>query len=109
MTANELAPFIVFVGLAFLTISAAVGAYVSSQRRDEKVRKRSRWIAASVWTLIAVVATGLFAIPVLDDFRAPAEPFREALLGTMVVWAICFCLWVIAVRRTLHALRKAKS
>jgi hypothetical protein len=110
MTGKDLAPFIVFVGVAFVVVTGAVGAYVwSSMRGDERDRKRASWIAAAVWTLVAVMATLLFAIPLLDDLRIPGAPFREALLGTIIVGAICLCLWVMSVKRTLYALRKAKS
>ncbi len=110
MTANELTPFIIFVTLALAVVTAAVGAYVlSSQRRGEAARRFASWLAAGAWTFIALIATLVFAVPVLDDVRIPGAPFRQMLLGTIVAGAVCFSLWFVAVRRTMCALRKPKS
>jgi len=104
------APLIIFLSVIFVLIGAAVGAYVlSSKRSHETVRRRASWVAALVSALIASIATIGYAIPVLEDFRIPGVPFKEALLGTIIVWAICLGAWVIAVRCTISALGQGSS
>ena len=105
---EDLTPaFFVFSSIALLLITLAVRAYVlSSKKSSEEVRTRAYWIAATVSGLVALFGTVVYAIPVLGDFNFPEVRFRDALIGSLVVWGICLCAWVIAVRCVIFALRR---
>src|SRR5436853_6905933 len=100
-------PLIVFVSVVVVIVSTAVVAYVLS-RRGGIVRTHATWAAAAVWILIAFVATvrttcfGRFS-----DTRGLR--YKQLALDSIVLGAICFPLWFIAVRRTFQRLTKAKS
>jgi hypothetical protein len=59
--------------------------------------------------LVALFATMHFGVPALEDFKNPSVPFRDGLIGTAIVWAICLCAWVVAVRCIVFALRRYES
>jgi hypothetical protein len=94
--------------LVFLT--ATVCVYLIAWRgRRAWIRKGASLIFASISAVVGFVGTAGYAIPALDDFRNPAVPFAEALLGNLFLWAICASAWIIAVRCVLFALRKDRS
>ena len=104
---EDQAPLVIFVVILVVLVSAVVLAYVqSSKTRNESVRRRASWIAAFVSGVVALFATLAFAIPVLDDLHNPRVGFRTALLGAIIVWTVCLCVWGIAVRCIFFALRK---
>ena len=107
MSAKELLPLIGFVSVVVVIVSTAVAAYVLS-RRGGIVRSHGSWTAAAVWILIALVATIWFGQFVLLDFQIPGTSSKQLALESMVLSAICFPLWFLAVRRTFQALAKAK-
>jgi hypothetical protein len=98
----------IFLSVVFILLLLAVAAYffLSSKRTLEPTRRRARWAAALVSTLVALFATMHFAIPCLEDFRNPGVPFRDALLGTAVVSSVCLSAWVVAIRCVVFALRR---
>jgi protein-S-isoprenylcysteine O-methyltransferase Ste14 len=104
---EDLTPaFFVFSSFALLLIALAVRAYVlSSKKSSEQVRRRAYWIAAMVSGLVALFGTVVYAIPVLGDFNIPEVRFQDALIGALIVWGICGCAWVVAVRCVISALR----
>jgi hypothetical protein len=105
--ADEGPPLIIFLSAIVILLILAVAAYffLSSKKTHEPTRRRARWAAALVSTLVALFATMHFAIPCLDDFKNPDVPFRVALIGTAIVWAICLCAWRVAMRCIVSALR----
>jgi cytochrome bd-type quinol oxidase subunit 2 len=108
LSLDDLTPgFFIFLSVALLLAVAAVGAFVlSSHKRRETTRKRALWTAAVASALVAFFATSGFAIPALEDFHNPGVRFRDALIGNLIVWAICSSAWVIAVRCIIFASRK---
>jgi len=101
------ARLIIFLSIVFALVSATVAAYfLSSEKTRRPVRRLASWIAAVISTLVALVATIAFAIPVLEDLRNPNVQFRGAMLGAAIVWAICLCAWVIATRCIIFAVRR---
>jgi uncharacterized MnhB-related membrane protein len=107
MTAEELVPLVIFATVAFLLVTGLIVAYfLFSHTRRNAVRRRASWIAAVSSGIVALFATLHFAIPALEDFRNPDVSFREALLGTSVVWAICICAWAVVAKCVTRALRK---
>lgn len=105
---EDLTPaFFVFSTIALLLIALAVRAYVLSSRKNtEEVRTRGFWIAATISGLVALFGTVVYAIPVLGDFSIPEVRFRDALIGVLIVWAICLCACVVTVRCVIFALRR---
>jgi cytochrome bd-type quinol oxidase subunit 2 len=104
---QEQAPLVIFIGIVLVLASAVVLAYFqSSKTRPERVRRRASWIAAFASGIVAFFATMGVAIPILDDFRNPSVGFRSALIGAVIAWVICLCVWGITVRCILTALRK---
>jgi hypothetical protein len=105
---EDVAPLIIFLSILFTLLGTAVASYflLSSKKASESWRRTASWVAAAVSTLVALAVTMAFGIPILTDFRVPGVPFREALLGATVVWAICLCAWVIAMRCVVFALRQ---
>lgn len=94
--------------LVLLTVT--VCAYLVAWRgRHSSVRRGASLIFASISALVGFVRTAGYAIPALDDLHNDAVPFGEAVLGNIVMWAICASAWVIAVRCALFALRKNSS
>jgi uncharacterized membrane protein (GlpM family) len=107
---EDQASLTIFLSIIFVLIGTAVGAYfVSSKRRNDTARRRALWVVAMVSALVAFVGTIYFAIPLLEDFRIPGEPFRDALVASVIAWAICLGAWVIAVRCVISALRNGSS
>jgi hypothetical protein len=107
VTFQDLLPLIVFLSTGLVLVSAAVGAYfLSSPRMRKPVRIFASWVAAVVSALLAVVVTLAFAIPVLEDLHNPEVPGRTAVMGALIVWAICLATWAIAIRRIVSALRR---
>ncbi|MCU1243905.1 MAG: hypothetical protein JWO71_4631 [Candidatus Acidoferrum typicum] len=104
---EDKAPLVIFIGIVLVLISAVAVAYVQSSRtKRASVRRRASWIAASASGVVAFFATVAFAIPVLEDLHNPHVSFRQALLGTVIIWAACLLVWGIAVKCTISALRK---
>jgi uncharacterized membrane protein (GlpM family) len=105
---EDLTPaFFIFSSVVLVLITLAVRAYIlSSKKSTEEVRTRSYWIAATVSGLVALFGTVVYAIPVLGDFNIPEVRFRDALIGALIVWGICGCAWIIAVRCAISALRR---
>lgn len=99
--------FFVFSSFALLLIALAVRSYVlSSKKNTEEVRTRGSWVAAMVSGLVALFGTAIYGIPALGDFLTPGIRFRDALIGNLIVWAVCLGAWVIAVRCVIFALRR---
>lgn len=77
---------------------------------SEKTRQRSGRIvsrtAAVVLTFLAIAFTVSFGIPSLDTFRNARLTAQEALLGAVIVEAFCLCLWFVAIRCIVLALRR---
>jgi hypothetical protein len=91
---EDQAPLIIFLGVAFTLLGAAVAAHflLSSKKASEPMRRTASWVAAVVSAFVALVATMVFGIPAaLEVFRDPSVPSREALLVTAIVWVICLC------------------
>jgi ABC-type transport system involved in cytochrome c biogenesis permease subunit len=107
---EDQAPLVIFLSIVFTLLGATVAAHflLSSKNPREPTRRIASWVAAAVSALVALVATMAFAIPALDDFHDPHVRFREALVGSAIVWAICLCAWVIAVRCVIFALRAVR-
>lgn len=107
MTAEDLVPLVIFVTIASMLVTGLIVAhFFSSSTRSKAVRRRASWTAAVSSGIVALFATLDFAIPALEDFRNPNVPFREALLGTSIVRAICICAWAVVVKCVIRALRK---
>lgn len=85
--------------------TAIFGYQVSSKKTRQPVRRIALWGAAVVSTIVAFFASAGFGIPVLEDFRNPRVEFREALIGSSIVWPICLGAWFVAVRCLIAALR----
>lgn len=104
---EDQAPLVIFLVIVFTLLSAAIFAhYFSSGKTRQPVRRIALWAAAVVSTIVAFFASVGFGIRVLEDFRNPGVQFREALIGTSIVWAICLCAWFVAVRCVIAALRR---
>jgi len=101
-------PLIIFLGLMFTLLSAAIAAHfiLTAKRVNESLRKAASWVAVAVSTIAALAVTMAFGIPVLGEFRHTHVPFRETLLAVTLVWAICLGMWVIAMRCVIFALRR---
>jgi O-antigen/teichoic acid export membrane protein len=103
---DDLAPVIVFVSIAFALICTAIRAYtLSSRAKAHAEQRRGSWIAALVSSLVGLFATAIYAVPVLEDVKNPQIRFRDALLGAVIVWALCAGIWVVAARCVISALR----
>jgi len=105
---QDQAPLVIFLGLMFALLTAAVAAhfFLSAKKVNESMRRAASWVAAAVSTILALATSMAFAVPALDDFRNPQVPFRDALLGVTIVWAISLGVWVIAMRCIISALRR---
>ena len=88
--------------------SSIIGAYLLAWRgRRLPVRKGALWIVAMLSALAGLIGTVGYAIPALDDLQNPAVSFGTALIGNLLLWTICIGAWIVAVRFTVLALRKA--
>ena len=105
---ESLAPaFFILISFAFLLIALAVRAYIlSSKKNTEEVRTRASWIAAMVSGLVALFGTAVYGIPPLGDFLTPGIRFRDALIGSLIVWGVCLCARVMSARCVIFALRR---
>lgn len=90
-------------------ISAVGGAYALAWRGKPPISRQSgAWTVSLVSGLGAVVAT-TYVIGGLDDFKNPNVSFGAALIGNLIVLAICVGAWVTAIRFAILALRKGPS
>ncbi len=90
--------------------SIVAGAYLLAWRdRRLPIRRGASWVLATVSALAGYVGTVAYAVPALDDLHDPAVSFRTAVIGNLIVWAICIGAWVVAVRFVIFALRKHPS
>src|SRR4029077_16772445 len=92
--------------LIFLVLGLIWAYLLAWHSRSSTVRRAASGIVAALAALVAVVGTFAYAVPGLDDFHNPEVSFRTALIGNVILWAICLGLWVIAARFTRSALRK---
>jgi len=105
-TFDDQDPLVIFLAIAFALLSTAVFAHhFSSEKTQQPVRRIALWAAAVVSTIVAFFASVGFGIPILEDFRNPHAEFREALIGTAIVWTICLGAWFVATRCVIAALR----
>jgi hypothetical protein len=75
--------------ILIVLVSVTVCAYLIAWRgRRSSVRRGASLIVACVSSLVGLFATVAYAIPALDDFRNPAVPFSEAVVGNLIMWAI---------------------
>ena len=95
--------------LAALLGSPVCTYLVAWRGRHSSVRRGASLIFASISALVGFVGTVAYAIPALDDLHNDAVPLGEAVLGNIIIWAICASAWIIAVRCALFALRKNPS
>ena len=104
---RDLAPLIIFIGIALVLVGAVAIAYIqSSKARNERIRRRASWIGAFASGVVALIATLGIAIPVLEDLHNPSLGFRSSLIVAVVEWSVCLYIWGIAVRCVFSALRK---
>lgn len=104
---EDQAPLVIFLIIVFILLAAAVSAhFLSSEKTRQPLRKIAFWVAAGVSTVVAFFASMTDGIPALEDFRNPNVHFREALIGTAIVWAICRCAWIVAIKCIAAALRR---
>jgi hypothetical protein len=104
---EDQAPLVIFLTVVFTLLTAAVSAhFLSSEKTREPLRRIALWVAAGVSTVVAFFASMVFGIPALEDFRNPNMHFREALVGTAIIWAICLCAWIVAIKCIATALRR---
>jgi cytochrome bd-type quinol oxidase subunit 2 len=99
------------VGLTLLALlTVTVCAYlIAWHGKHSTVRRAASFIFAVISALVGFVGTFGYAIPALDDFHNRAVPFAGAVIGNIVIWAICTSAWIIAFRCVLFALRKDRS
>ncbi len=50
-----------------------------------------------------------YAIPAVSDINSPGVKLRTAILGSLLIWAVCVASLVLAVRFLLYAVRPRKS
>jgi hypothetical protein len=109
-TFEDQAPLFIFLAVVFVLVSTAIFAYqFSSNKTRQPVRRIALWAAAVVSTMVAFLAVVGFGVPILEDFRNPHVEFREAVIGTSIVWPICLGAWFVAVRCLIAALRRDAS
>jgi len=96
------------VGLTIIVLlTVTVCAYlIAWHGRHPAVRRVASLIFASIAGLVGFVGTAGYAIPALDDLHNRAVPFGNAVMGNVIIWAICASAWIIALRCVLFALRK---
>ena len=88
----------------------AVCAYVIAWRVGRfSIRRFASLIVACVLALFGMVGTFWYAIPALGDFHNSLVPLSRAIVGNLILWAICISAWVLAVRFAWFALRKNPS
>jgi hypothetical protein len=88
-------------------LSSVIGAYFLAWRgKNLSMRRGAAWIVAVLSAVAGVVGTVGYAIPALDDFHNPEVPIKVAILGNLVVWAICVGALIVAARFVRLALRK---
>jgi uncharacterized membrane protein (GlpM family) len=92
----------------FILLAAALSAHfiISSEKTRRPLRQIALWVAAGVSTVVAFFASMAFGIPALEDFRNPGVHSRAELIGTIIVWAICLCAWIVAIKCIAAALRR---
>src|SRR5262245_3322 len=96
--------------LGWLILIALVGsvlaAYVLAWRSGKlSVRRIGAGVVALLSALAGYVGTVWYAIPSLHDFHNPAVPLSTAILGNLLLWAICAAAWTVAARFVRLALR----
>jgi hypothetical protein len=88
-------------------ISVVGGAYLLAWRGKLSTSRRwGAWTVSLVSALGAVVATS-YAIGELEDFQVMS--FWMALVGNLIIWAICIGAWAIAIRFTIISSRKGPA
>lgn len=106
-TFEDQAPLVIFLVIVSTLLSMAVFAhYFSSEKTRQPLRRIALWAAAVVSSIVAFFASVGFGIPVLEDFRNRHVAFREAIVGTAIVWSGCFAAWFVAIRCVISALRR---
>jgi uncharacterized membrane protein len=104
---EDQAPLVIFLTVVFTLLAAAVSAhFLSSEKTRQPVRRIALWVAAGVSTVVAFFASIAFGIPTLQDFRNPNMHFRDVFVGAAIVWAICLCAWIVAIKCIATALRR---
>ena len=97
------------VVLLVVLVATPVAVYSISRGRNAKALSQIAFaLLATVLTLIAFVGTFGYAIYGLEDFHDPGVSFATALIGNLVIWAICLGAWFFAVRFFVLACRKAR-
>ncbi|HWC15690.1 MAG TPA: hypothetical protein VG498_01690 [Terriglobales bacterium] len=97
------------VVLFVVLVATPVAVYVMGRGHNAKAPSRIAFaLLAAVLTLIAFVGTFGYAIYGLEDFHDQRVSFATALIGNLVIWAICLGAWFFAVRFFLLACRKAR-
>jgi hypothetical protein len=90
-------------------VAIPVVAYAINRRQKANSGQRiALSLLSSLLTLVAFVGTFGYAVYGLEDFRNPSVSFLTALLGNLLMWAICFGAWFFAIRFLLLACRKAQ-
>src|SRR3989442_8573160 len=85
--------------------SIVAGAYLLAWRgRRLPIRRGASWVLATVSALAGDVGALAYAVPPLGDLHDPAGSFRTALIGHLVVWAICIGALVVRGRFAIFAL-----
>lgn len=95
--------------LLVVLLAVPVAVYVISRRQKAKAARRIAFaLLAAVLTLVAYVGTFGYATDGLEDFHNPNVSFATALIGNLVIWAICLGAWFFAVRFFVLTCRKAR-
>jgi len=88
-------------------LALVIGGYMLAWRsKRSPIRKSGSWAVAVVAAVAGLIGTVGYAIPAFDDFHNPAVSFRAALIGNILIWAICLGAWTVAMRFAVRALRR---
>jgi len=93
--------------ILIVLISVTAGAYLLAWRGRRLAHRRvASFALATVSALAGFVGTFGYAVPALDDLHNAAVSLRTAVIGNLILWAICIGAWLIAIRFTISGLRK---
>jgi hypothetical protein len=70
------------------------------------IRRFASLVLACILALFGWIGTVWYALPALNDFHNTHVPLSLAIVGNLVLWAICIGAWVVVVRCAWFALRK---
>ncbi len=85
-------------------------AYLLAWRGKRLTLRRAASLLVAITSgLVAYVGTMAYAIPAVNDLHNRAVPLIKAVIGNLMIWAICLGAWFITIKFAVLTLRKNRA